>query len=65
MHQSHKHAWLTWWPHVVGCARDSGPGIAGHAGLILSAAEYTRRFHNAFQARIMPQELGHGANEAE
>ena len=64
-HQSHKHAWPTWWPHVVGCARDSGPGIAGHAGLILSAAEYTRRFHNAFQARIMPQELGHGANEAE
>ena len=46
MHQSHKNAWPTWYP--VGCVRDSGPGMAGHAGLIISAAEYQRRFHIAF-----------------
>ena len=57
IHQSHKHAWPTWYPHVVGCARDSGPGIAGHAGLIISAAEYHRRFHVVFQAKVLPAPL--------
>jgi hypothetical protein len=57
VHQSHKHAWPTWHPHVIGCARDSGPGIAGHAGLILSAAEYQRRFALVFQAKVMPGAL--------
>ncbi len=39
--------------------------IAGHAGLIISAAEYTRRFHSVFQAKVLPQALAHRANEAE
>ena len=63
-HQSHKHAWPTWFPHVVGCARDSGPGIAGHAGLIISAAEYTRRFNGVFQAKVLPNDLAHDADAA-
>ena len=62
VHQSHKHAWPTWHPHVIGCARDSGPGIAGHAGLVLSAAEYARRFGIAFQAKLMPGALAFGAD---
>ena len=64
LHQSHKHAWPTWYPHVVGCARDSGPGFAGHAGLIISAAEYNRRFGVAFQAKVMPEDLAPNAEKA-
>ena len=65
MHQSHKHAWPTWYPHVIGCARDSGPGIAGHAGLIISAQEYQRRFNLVFQAKVLPNDLAHNATDAE
>ena len=64
-HESHKHAWPTWFPHVVGCARDSGPGIAGHAGLIISAQEYQRRFGVAFQAKVLPLDLAHDADAAQ
>ena len=45
--------------------KDSGPGMAGHASLIISAAEYQRRFHAVFQARELPPDLAHDANAAE
>jgi hypothetical protein len=46
--QNHKQAFPTWSPHLIGAARDAGPGEQGHVGLVISAASFQATYGAAF-----------------
>jgi hypothetical protein len=52
--QNHKQAFPTWSPHIIGAARDAGPGVAGHVGLLISAENYIATYHAAFAPAVDP-----------
>ena len=63
--QNHKQAFPTWSPHIIGAARDSGPGVAGHIGLLISAENYLAAYNVAFAPAQEPGILDPNANAAE
>ena len=63
--QNHKQAFPTWSPHLIGAARDAGPWLQGHVGLVISAANYLATYGVDFNPAPDPGAANPNANPAE